>query len=85
MPGSATLCMPAATHTPQKSLVTTLLVLDRLAPEQKSSPRCSAVKTAYQKGATINIVYSLRPKRHRLARSKKGQAPECMRARSPPP
>ena len=38
-------------------------------------------KTAYKKGATINIVYFLRPKRHRFDRSKKGLAPECMRAR----
>jgi hypothetical protein len=30
-------------------------------------------------------VYSLRAKPYRLARSRKGQAPECMRARSPPP
>jgi hypothetical protein len=42
-------------------------------------------KTAYKKGATITIVYFLRPKRHRFDRSKKGQAPECMRVRSPPP
>ena len=35
MPGSATLCMPAATHTPQKSLVTTLLVLADLRQNKK--------------------------------------------------
>ncbi|MDQ5932439.1 MAG: hypothetical protein QG649_524 [Patescibacteria group bacterium] len=84
-PGLAMHSTLAATTTPPKNWERTPLVLTAWHPPQKSSPWCSAIKTAYQKGATGMSVYSLWAKHCRLAHSRKGLAPECMRVRSSPP